>query len=198
MKIWEIDQLALFIAFVIPGFISIKAYQLIFPGNERSSADLLVDAIAYSCINYAVLAYPIVWVETFDIQSKRPLLFYIFCLLVLFIVPVFWAWLTKKIRTTQLFQKNAPHPTEKPWDYVFAQRKCYWVKITLKDGTMIAGKFAENSFASSAPAKEQIYLEETWVLSDKGGFERQKHQSEGVIVVSDEISTIELRSYSNA
>jgi len=39
MEIWEIDKLVLFIAFVIPGFISIKCYQLLFPGTEKSASD---------------------------------------------------------------------------------------------------------------------------------------------------------------
>ena len=41
------------------------------------------------------------------------------------------------------------------------------MKVILKDGTLIAGKYAGNSFASSAPADEQLYLEETWILNDK-------------------------------
>jgi hypothetical protein len=101
----------------------------------------------------------------------------------------------KYLRTREFFQRNAPHPTEKPWDYVFSQRNPYWVKITLKDGTTIAGRYADKSFASSAPAKEQIYLEETWILNDKGGFERVKNDSAGVIILSSEISHIELRNY---
>src|SRR5690606_40625695 len=63
MDIWQTDKLVLFLAFVIPGFISIKCYQLAFPGTARPSSEQLVDAIAYSCINYAVLAVPIVLIE---------------------------------------------------------------------------------------------------------------------------------------
>ncbi len=66
--------------------------------------------------------------------------------------------------------------------------------ITLKDGSIIAGRYAEKSFASSAPASEQIYLEETWVLNDNGGFERAKNNTAGVIILSDEISHVELRN----
>ena len=63
MSIWEIDRLMLFIAFVIPGFIAIKCYQLIFPDTERATSEKLVDAIAYSSINYALLILPIFAVE---------------------------------------------------------------------------------------------------------------------------------------
>ena len=100
------------------------------------------------------------------------------------------------LRKSKLFQKNAPHPTHKPWDYVFSQtNKSYWVKVTLKNGTILAGKYSENSFTSSSPAEEQIYLEETWLLNEKGGFDRPKKQTAGIIILSAEISYIELLAF---
>lgn len=85
-----------------------------------------------------------------------------------------------------------PHPTQKPWDYVFNQRKPFWIIATLKDGTEVAGKYGPNSFASSAPAEEQIYLEETWLLNSDKGFDRPKNQTSGVILLSSELTSIEL------
>lgn len=194
MDIWELDKFILFFAFVIPGFISIKAYQLLFPGTEKESSGQLIDAIAYSSINYAILIFPIISIESGNLQESCPFLYHFFYILVLFIAPIIWVLLWKYLRTRDFFQRNAPHPTAKPWDYVFAQRKSYWVKVTLKNGTIIAGRYADNSFASGAPAPEQIYLEETWILNDKGGFQRAKNNTAGVIVLSDEISHIELRN----
>lgn len=193
MDIWEIDKLVLFIAFVIPGFISIKAYQLVFPGTERPTSDQLIDAIAYSSINYALLVFPIISIESSQLKVNCSFAYYLFYIFVLFVAPIIWVLLWKYLRTRDFFQKNAPHPTAKPWDYVFSQRKSYWVKVTLKDGKIIAGRYSDKSFASSAPAPEQIYLEETWVINENGGFERAKNNSAGVIILSSEISHIELR-----
>src|SRR5690554_8094132 len=88
MDIWEIDKLALFLAFVIPGFISIKAYQLAFPGTERATSDQLVDAIAYSSINYALLIFPIISVESGTLRDECRTLYYLFYIFVLFIAPI--------------------------------------------------------------------------------------------------------------
>ncbi|MGY0564501.1 MAG: DUF6338 family protein [Paraglaciecola chathamensis] len=194
MNVWEIDKLVLFLAFVIPGFISIKAYQLAFPGTERATSAQLIDAIAYSSINYALLIFPIITIESGNLQESCKSLYFLFYIFVFFIAPIIWVLIWKYLRTRDFFQRNAPHPTAKPWDYVFAQRNPYWVKVTLKDGTIIAGRYADKSFASSSPAPEQIYLEETWILNDKGSFERAKNDTAGVIVLSDEISHIELRN----
>lgn len=193
MDIWEVNKLILFIAFVIPGFISIKYYELIYPGTERGSSDRLIDAISYSSINYALLIFPIISVESVNIKQSHPFLYYIFYIIVFLIAPILWVLLWRYIRTSDYFQKNAPHPIFKAWDYVFSQRKPYWVKVTLKNGTVVAGLYGQRSFASSAPAQEQIYLEQAWIINANGGFERPKNNTAGVIILSSEISHIELR-----
>jgi len=195
MDIWQTEKLALFIAFVIPGFISIKVYELLYPGVPRDSSKQLVDAVAYSCINYALLFVPIYAIETNRVSQSSPILYSVFYGFVLLVAPVIWVWLWRIIRNTKLIQKAAPHPTAKPWDYVFSKGEPYWIKITLKDATKIAGKFGSNSFASSGSAAEQIYLEETWLLNEKGGLDRPKNQTAGVIVTSSEIAYVELMKW---
>jgi hypothetical protein len=195
MDIWDTNKLIIFIAFVIPGFISLKVYELLCPGPPKDSSSQIVDAIAYSCINYALLFWPIQLVETSELRTNSPNLYALFYLFVLFVAPIVWVTGWKLLRTRQIFQKIAPHPTQKPWDFVFSKRKPYWIKVILKDGKIIAGKYAANSFASSAPAEEQIYLEETWILNDKLGFERPKKRSAGVIIMASDISYVELAKY---
>ena len=50
MDIWDINKLLLFIALVIPGFVSLKTYELLFPAALKESDKLLIDAVAYSSI----------------------------------------------------------------------------------------------------------------------------------------------------
>ncbi|OOL22306.1 hypothetical protein BXQ27_23310, partial [Klebsiella aerogenes] len=61
----------------------------------------------------------------------------------------------------------------------------------LKDGKKIAGKYGANSFASSAPEPEQIYLEEHWVLSNDGGLERPRVSTLGILILSKDIEHLE-------
>ena len=192
MNIWEIDKLLLFIAFIIPGFVSLKTYELLFPSERIESGKQITEALTYSCINYALLFWFIVEIEESDVKDTATFLYFSFYLFVLFIFPILLVFMWKWIRNNDLLLKNVPHPTQKPWDFVFSQRKRYWVKITLKNGTQLGGKYAQNSFASSSPSDEQIYLEESWILNENGGFERKKNQTAGVIILSSEISFIEL------
>ncbi len=40
MNIWEADKLVLFLIFFIPGFVSIKVYDLLIPGEQRDFQNL--------------------------------------------------------------------------------------------------------------------------------------------------------------
>jgi hypothetical protein len=154
MDIWETSKLILFIAFVIPGFVSLKTYELLFPATTKESSKLLIDAVAYSCINYALLLWPIYAVETGGVRETHPTWYVLFYVFVLFIAPIAWACVMKKLRSTDFFQGSMPHPTAKPWDYVFAQRKRYWIVVTLKDGKQLAGLYDSATLSSRSVGVE--------------------------------------------
>ncbi len=191
MDIWETNKLVLFIAFVVPGFISLKVYELLAPRVTKDSAQQLIDVVAYSSINYALLLWPIYQIETSSVRTSCPsayIAFYVFALLV---APVSWACIFLQIRTTQFFQATLPHPTGKPWDYVFSQRKRYWTIVTLKNGKKIGGLYDAKSFASSTPEPEQLYLQEHWIVNKHGGLERKRIDTAGILILSAEILTVE-------
>ena len=88
--------------------------------------------------------------------------------------------------------KYVIHPVSKPWDYVFGKKQSYWVIVHLNDGRRIGGRFDTNSFASTDPAKEQIYLEELWNLDENGGFAKRVDRTGGIIISEDSILAVEL------
>jgi len=192
LNIWTPDAIQLFILFVVPGFISIKFYELYFPSQQPDSSKQLIDAVSFGSLNFAFLYIPISIIEHSTIKTACPFAYYSFYIFVLLLAPLAWVLIWRKIRMSNWFQSNAPHPTQKPWDFVFAQRKAYWVIVTLKNGQKIGGLYASNSFASSAPAPEQIYLEEAWQLNTDDRFDKKYEQTAGVIILSSEIITIEL------
>lgn len=192
----DMNKLLLFIVFIIPGFISIKVYSLLVPSIEKDSSKLVIDAITYSCINYASFSWAILLMEYYLNYSDHPIWNSFFYLILLFITPVLLPWILVNIRKRDFIQKNMPHPTKTPWDFVFAQRDSYWAIITLKNGKKFAGKYSTSSFTSSYPEKEQIYLEESWIMNSDGGFDRSRINSKGIIILS-EIESIELFVYNS-
>lgn len=191
MDLWNVDKLILFLMFAIPGFLMLKAHAVLGQEPIADSSKQIIDAVAFSCINYALLAWPILVVEGSDLRTTWPKTYYVFYAFVLLVAPVFWAWLWHTLRTTQFLQNRLPHPTARPWDFVFRQRKRYWVVVTFKDGKQVAGRYDSKSFSSAAPSAEQLFLEQAWVLNQDGGFERQRTNSAGLLVLGSELRTVE-------
>jgi hypothetical protein len=63
--------------------------------------------------------------------------------------------------------------------------------VTLKDGTKLGGKYDSLSFSSTSGTTERLYLEEAWVINEKGGFERKKNNTAGTLIMCHDVSSIE-------
>ncbi|MEY0489128.1 DUF6338 family protein [Proteus terrae] len=191
MDIWEVNKLILFITFVIPGFLSMKIYSILQPNVRLDMTKYFIDIISYSCINYGIWVLPIYFIQNSNLYYNCFILYLFFYLVVLFISPIFLVVILVWIRSWRWLSRLLPHPTGRAWDYFFRLGHTCWVIVTLKNSEKIAGKFSINSFASSSPEPEQLYLEEHWVLNDDGGFERPRVETLGILILSSEIESIE-------
>ncbi|UYF81101.1 DUF6338 family protein [Acinetobacter ursingii] len=196
MEIFESSKLVLFIIFAIPGFISIKTYSLLCPNHEKDSTKLIIDAITYSCLNYALLG-PFIYMMIF---SKNGILFVLFYNYLLFICHARFSSIFSlgmvKVKKYGVFKRMLLILHQGHGLY-FSQRKEYFVLVTLSDGKKLAGEYSEKSFTSSFPEDPQIYLEKAWEVSAEGGFERIREQSEGILILSKDIQSIEFFNIPN-
>ncbi|HCQ6956069.1 TPA: hypothetical protein OL683_004759 [Citrobacter freundii] len=191
MDILEKGKLLLFVLFIMPGFISMKIYSLFHPSADRDTSKLLIDVVSYSCINYAFLIVPIYAVETNNVYSTHPFLYYLFFFFVLIVLPVVLPLLLLVIRRCQYIRKYLPHPTGRPWDYFFSKNQCCWVLVTLKSGKKYGGLYGYDSFASGSPEPEQIYLEKHWALDEDGDFDHELQDTLGIVILTSEIESVE-------
>ena len=194
-KLFEGNTLSLFLIFFIPGFISLKIYDLLVPGERRDFSKSAFDAIAYSALNFAVFLPLILLIqpELFSARQKNWLI--VPAYLVLLVCPAIWPFLLIKLASTKLFLRYFVHPTPRAWDYLFGRREQFWIIVHLKDLRRIGGRFGTQSFASSSPAEPEIYLEEAWKLDDNGAFLAPVERSRGILIMADEIVAVELFEY---
>ncbi len=191
MDIWQVDKLVLFLIFFIPGFISVKIYDLLVPGEQRDFSKSIFEVIAYSCMNFAALSWLIILIHLGNFYNEHKMWYSVLSLFIVFIAPILWPFLLLKLFSCKVIAKHIIHPIGKPWDYVFGKKESFWIIVHLKDGRRIGGKFDTNSFVSSYPAEEQIYLEEVWSLNEKEEFVRPIERSKGIIILGGEILSIE-------
>ena len=193
MDIWESNKLLLFIAFVVPGFVSLKVYQVTIPSDVKDSSKLLIDAVVYSCINYSFILPLIYYAEYQKWRENHYGLYLLGVPFVTFILPGFMTRVFIVLRMTEHVQDYFPNPYPRSWPYVFSQRKSFYLKIHLKNEKIISGLYSENSFASSDPASFQIYLEKSY-YNEGEPFTKEIESTEGVLVLTNDIDYIEFYS----
>ena len=69
------ETLLLFLLFFVPGFVSIKVYDLLVPGERRDFSKSFYEAIAYSALNVGVLF----WVFDFILSAQLPRFWWYVC-----------------------------------------------------------------------------------------------------------------------
>ncbi len=173
-----LSALLIAVAFLMPGFIASRVLSFVYPQTEAAEARTVLTAITLSCLNYAllswlfVLAWKQLWYENIVFLAA-------FVFFFLFVSPVVIAWL------------GVMHPIPKAWDYFFHQGAPCWVVATMKDGKVIAGLYGNDSFASSFPADEDIYVERVCMLSAEAKIEGLVTDSIGAIIRMENVALLE-------
>ena len=142
-------------------------------------------------MNFAALFWLIALIQSDDFYRKHFILYALSIVLIMVVVPACWPFAFLKLSSWRPIARHLVHPIRKPWDYVFGKREPFWVIVHLHNGQRIGGRFDVQSFASSDPADEQIYLEAVWVLDEQGRFLRPVERSRGIIIMKDEIRAVE-------
>ena len=190
MEILSVSKLLLFILFFIPGFISIKVYDLLIAGERRNFSSGAVEAIAFSAINYGLLSWLIWLIYKYNLY-QQDILFCTLSMAILVICPMLWPIIYIQLLRWKKLSKYIIPPIRRPWDWFFNQKLPVWVIVTLTDGRKIGGTFFDSSFASSFPQPEQLYLEEIWELDQDNKFVKPILKSKGVIILGKDMSTVE-------
>ncbi len=214
--IWEIGRLTLFLMFFIPGFISIKVYELLVPSRPRDFSSSIFEVVAYSALNYIILSpfgillndgqfspfsWLIIFVNSGGFSGEYGWLIFLITLIFFVILfPALWSGVAYKIlkskrRPFSWVAKLVRNPIPQPWDWVFgghAGLDPEWIIIHFKNGDKLGGLFGERSFVSSYPDPEQIYLEKIYPLDENGNFEDMPFEnSRGMIIPCADILAIE-------
>ena len=178
--------------FFVPGFISMRVYTLIVPAERHDFSKQLFDAIAFSSINFALLAWPIYLIHSNEFPTSHPIYYYFLTLLILFVAPVVWPFLLYKIMSSKFFKRHFLDPYPRAWDKFFALKQPLWVIVHLKSGSKIGGVYSGNSHTSAYPSSEQIFLEEVWTIDPATNkFISKKPRTGGLIINKDDFSYLE-------
>ena len=188
MEKYTLENLIPVLIFIVPGFVSYKIWTILIPTENKKLSDQIIEILCYSAINFAVL-FPL-----FFIVSKNnnyciiiPLLILIFL-----VFPIIWPILISKILKSGFMKGRVINPTPKAWDHYFSSGQPCFMLIHLKNGNKIGGLYANNSFASSFPNPEDLYISEVWKIDEEGKFIEKIENSKGLLISKDFIDFIEM------
>lgn len=194
MEVFSNDKFILFLLFFIPGFISLKVYSLLVADEKRDFSKDICEVVAYSALNYAAWSWLLLIITRPGFSEHHPVRMLGAICLIVFIMPVLWPIILLQFRRCEFLSKYLIDPVRRPWDYVFGKKESFWVIVHLKDGRRIGGLYSSDSFASSYPAENTIYLEKLWHLDEQGGFLEEVKNTNGAILMSSEISIVEFKN----
>jgi hypothetical protein len=186
------ETFALFLLFFVPGFISLKMYDLLVPGERRDFSKSLYDAIAYSALNLGVLF----WLVNFALSADLSRFWWFTCWFgALVVFPAGWPLFGLWIRKSKFVARRLRNPNPRAWDSFFQKQDSYWVIVHLKDSRRIGGIYSTRSFASSSPAPPELYLEEVWALDEHGVFQNRIERTAGILIGGEDILAVEFFVY---
>jgi hypothetical protein len=173
------DTIGALLLYVAPGFISLRIWRFLHPGQKTHLAESLIEAVIYSSWNYIIA---VVFVLRF---TDRVEILYGICFIVFPILwPVGFHYISKIKRV-----RNRITPTS--WDYFFNQGTACFILAHMKNGKMLGGLYGGGSFTSSYPEPADIYLEEVWRIDDAGRFLEKIDRTAGLLVRFEEIDYLE-------
>lgn len=193
------EAVILLLYLVVPGYIATKVYDLLAPGERRSLGDAIVEILAWSFILLMFWFWPFAVLYQYkDSLSVGPryLIVFVLTILSVFVTPILAAYLVYWVRHRG-FIGHAPkgsssHPSPTSWDWFFSeQANNYYVRFHLKTGEKLGGYFGENSFATSFPNNQEIYVEETWRLDEDGEFTEPVEGTKGAFVYREDCALVQ-------
>ena len=197
MTLDSVDTLFFTLAFLVPGFIMHKAVALSVPQRSENWHLLFLRFLALSCVNYALWSWLVYLIYKWAPFGKYAWLAAVAWFWIIFVAPgsigVLLGYLNSKDvirRGLQRLGFTPLHSIATSWDYKFSRvTQERWVSVTLKDGSTVCGLFGSSSFASSAPAERDVYLERVYHVIE-GSWQPIERQ-DGILIAGDQIRYIE-------
>ncbi|MBU1262924.1 hypothetical protein KJ640_08275 [bacterium] len=195
----DLISIIIIIIFIIPGFICEWAFSLLVSRKEKEATYLILECITLSCLYYAFFSWAIVLIFHYKIYEYI-VWFAIILSLLLFILPIIVGYgFGKAIFSNRLrrFREwlGITIPIPKAWDCYFGRSIPCWVLITLNDGVKIGGFWGPDSFVSSFPSPEDIYLEILVKVDENGNFGEVEKDTRGALIERERIKIIEFFKY---
>lgn len=151
-KLFEHEQvLALFLVFFVPGFLSLKVYDLLVPGERRDFSRAVFDAVAYSALNFGVLLPLIALMRS----SSLPAFWWYACAFVILVAcPIAWPFALLRFLQIPWVAKRVVNPIPRVWDCIFGENRTGSSSTSKTKGASVASIHQSHSARAAQRTRE--------------------------------------------
>lgn len=198
-NILKSDTLTLFLYFVVPGFVAVKAFDLLIPSERRDFGAELIQLVSYSLFNWVLFARLLTISKAMnpaelEFGSLAARIGYVF------VCPVILALIAYYLRSSQILRRlltrlriHLVDPMPTAWDHFFKSGQSCYIIFHLKSKDIIGAAFHGRSFATAYPDLQEIYVEELWVVDAvTRRFVQRVTNTKGAIIKMDDCDYIEM------
>lgn len=194
-EIKTLEQLSLVSAFIVPGLVAMFVRCQFLTGRIDTSKDSLLGFFTISLIWAGITSPVLSWLGDIALPLHLRMLAWLgwavvgpAALGVFLGVSASRSWFRRAMQWCGLRTVDGM-PTA--WDWKFGRSGTWWLVVTMKDGSKVAGFCGEASFVSSDPRERDIYMEQVWRVDENDRWTR--HGEWGVLIPHGEIRCIEFR-----
>jgi hypothetical protein len=190
------EVLILLLFLLVPGFVFIRVIDTLHPGRRATMGHQIIDVGFWSVAILAVWFLPAVLLFRYGpglSYGLYPLLLFVLIVGGIFVTPILLAYILHRLELRGTLKKLGTKPSPTPSDWVFSGSADdhYYILFHRKEGKDLGGYFGENSFATSSPNGQEIFVEEVWRLDEGGRFIERVEGTRGAIVNREDCDLIE-------
>jgi hypothetical protein len=189
-----VEQLLAFAALVVPGFISLRVYDMRRGGEGRKVNEVLIDVIVYSFATDLIGIAALALISTTVPIPAQPLVKGIAVCLIFLLAPVgfaaVWFDVQKALKRSGVFPDTLTNPWDRMMERVVRERLDLGVILTLKDGRKIGARLGATGDLASD--RDGLLLGEVWTIDEAGATLREALPGScGILVSRADCQTIE-------
>lgn len=202
MNFSSFDAVFFTAGFLVPGFIWSAVLSMLVPRLSVKAESRVLEFLTLSCINHGFWSWALFLIFRTGFINEQPIWSGLLLCGIIFVSLIGFGlfhgrlqqkeWVARQLRR---FGYRPIHSIPTAWDWKFSQGKSAWARVTLKSGSIVYGLFGEGSFAGSDTERRDLFLVATYRLLDNGEWAPEE-DTEGVLIMADQIATIEFRNLS--
>lgn len=187
------QYLLVFVAFVLPGAISMYFYSLMVPQEVRVLKDRILEAVCFSIANFLMVFPAIYYMITPGFLQENVLVVWLMVVVFLMIMPAIWPFVFVRLLRILESRNLITVQSKTAWDEFFSRaRSGCWLIVELNDGSHIGGRFGDRSYASAFPDPGHLYIEELWEIDSNKIFRQVLPGKPGAILRPSDYHHVEV------